>query len=59
MEKDIENSMGKFVRDFKILTERSGIVNYEMLRDGLRKLLEQELSKAREEGENKLSDTNQ
>lgn len=50
MEKDIENSMGKFVRDFRILTEQSGIVNYEMLRDGLRKLLEQELDKAREEG---------
>jgi hypothetical protein len=48
--RDRENVMGKFVRDFKILTERSGVINYGMLRDGLRKLLEQEIERAREEG---------
>lgn len=48
--KELENRMGKFVRDFMIYTETSGSVDYKGLREGLRMFIQAELDKAREEG---------
>lgn len=48
--KELENRMGKFVRDFRIYTETSGSVDYKVLRNGLRMFIQAELDRAREEG---------
>lgn len=47
---EIEQRIGKFVRDFSIAVQDEQSVNYNILRKMLRELLASEISKAREEG---------